>query len=107
MNTLIRILKEHGVTADMLDRDEIRHSLNRLEHRRWNAYMRSEGYRYAEANNRLGNMHRDLVPFDELDPEEKDKDDYVDSIKRRMGGLSAPDRKNTAAGDERRLAEGG
>ena len=107
MNTLIRILKEHGVTADMLDRDEIRHSLNRLEHRRWNAYMRSEGYRHAETNNRLGNMHKDLVPFDELDPEEKDKDDYVDSIKRRMGGISAPDRENTAAGDERQLAEGG
>ena len=42
-----------------------------LEHRRWNAYMRSEGYRYSgsadtSSRNDLGKLHHNLVPYAEL-----------------------------------------
>ena len=53
-----------------------------LEHRRWNAYMRSEGYVYSgskdkSSRNDLAKMHHDLVSFDELSEEEKRKDSRV------------------------------
>ena len=61
-----------------------RDHLEKLEHRRWNAYMRSEGYIYSgspEKNSRndLGKMHHDLVSFDKLTDEEKRKDSRVGS----------------------------
>ena len=48
--------------------DEERSILEELEHRRWNAYMRSEGYIYsgslnADSRNDLGKMHHNLVPY--------------------------------------------
>ncbi|MCH5191533.1 MAG: hypothetical protein J1F23_05145 [Oscillospiraceae bacterium] len=52
-----------------------------LEHRRWNAYMRSEGYVYGESTdkdkNTLRKMHHDLVKFSLLTEEEKRKDSRV------------------------------
>ncbi len=53
-----------------------------LEHRRWNAYMRSEGYIYSgspekSSRNELGKMHHDLVCFSHLTEEEKRKDSRV------------------------------
>lgn len=53
--------------------------LERLEHRRWNAYMRSEGYVFSgstapESRNDLAKMHHDLVPFELLSQEERQKD---------------------------------
>lgn len=50
-----------------------------LEHRRWNAYMRGEGYIFSgatleETRNNLGKMHHDLVEFDKLREDEKKKD---------------------------------
>lgn len=50
-----------------------------LEHKRWNAYMRSEGYVYSgskerSSRNDLGKMHNDLVCYGYLDPEEQEKD---------------------------------
>lgn len=63
------------------DRDEKdRIALRILEHRRWNAYMRSEGYIYSgsiekSTRNNLGKMHHCLVPFDELPVSEQEKDD--------------------------------
>lgn len=58
------------------DRDRLR----LIEHRRWNAYMRSEGYCYSgsrdkASRNDMGKLHHDLVPFDMLTEEEKQKDD--------------------------------
>lgn len=58
------------------DRDRLR----LIEHRRWNAYMRSEGYCYSgsrdrKSRNDLAKLHHDLVPFDMLTEEEKAKDD--------------------------------
>lgn len=58
--------------------------LEDLEHRRWNAYMRSEGYIYSgspdkESRNDLGKMHNDLIPYEALSEEEKRKDSRVAS----------------------------
>lgn len=47
----------------------------RLEHARWNAYVRSEGYVFAEKRDKLAKTHHLLVPFDELSYEEQIKDD--------------------------------
>lgn len=61
-----------------------RDRLEKLEHRRWNAYMRSEGYIYSgspdkSSRNDLGKMHHDLVNFEDLTEEEKRKDSQVGS----------------------------
>ena len=62
--------------------DAQRRTLENLEHRRWNAYMRSEGYIYSgspERNSRndLAKMHHNLVPYDTLGEEDKRKDSRV------------------------------
>ncbi len=54
--------------------------LRRLEHRRWNAYMRSEGYCFGgdktpAGRNDLAKIHHCLVPFDELSLKDQRKDD--------------------------------
>lgn len=64
---------------------EERLALEKLEHRRWNAYMRSEGYVFSgsvarESRNDLAKMHNDLVPFEQLSEEEKRKDSKVGSV---------------------------
>ncbi len=46
-----------------------------LEHKRWNAYMRSEGYCYGETRNNLAKLHPCLVPFNDLSLKEQLKDD--------------------------------
>ena len=55
-------------------------AIRKLEHCRWNAYMRSEGYVYGgtvekEGRNDLAKMHNCLVPFDKLPLAEQIKDD--------------------------------
>ena len=62
--------------------DEERDIIQRIEHRRWNAYMRSEGYIYSgsddpSSRDDLGKMHHLLVHFDDLTEEEKAKDSQV------------------------------
>ena len=57
-------------------------TIETLEHRRWNAYMRAEGYVYSGSNdkssrNDLAKMHHDLVDFSSLTEEEKRKDSAV------------------------------
>ncbi len=64
--------------------DEERNLIEVLEHRRWNAYMRSEGYVYSgskdkSSRNDLAKMHHDLVDFSSLTEEEKRKDSRVGS----------------------------
>ena len=64
--------------------EEERDFIEKLEHRRWNAYMRSQGYVYsgssdASSRNDLGKMHHDLVEFNLLSEEEKRKDSRVGS----------------------------
>ncbi len=56
---------------------EQRHGLEVLEHRRWNAYMRSEGYVYSENRDDLAKKHHNLVPFDALSSEDQRKDSRV------------------------------
>ncbi len=60
-------------------------SLMDLEHRRWNAYMRSIGYVFSgsedpSSRNDLGKMHHNLVCFDRLTDEDKQKDRNVGSV---------------------------
>ena len=73
--------------------DEERTTIGRIEHRRWNAYMRSEGYVYSgshekSSRNDLAKTHHDLVDFSRLNEDEKRKDsgvgtDRVESAQRR------------------------
>ena len=70
-----------GIEKAPADRDENeRRALRVLEHCRWNAYMRSEGYVYGGTVERSGRcdlakMHNCLVPFDQLPLKEQEKDD--------------------------------
>lgn len=70
--------KEEDLTA------EERNIIEVLEHRRWNAYMRAEGYVFTgskdkSSRNDLAKMHHDLVDFSSLSEEEKRKDGRVGS----------------------------
>ena len=65
-----------GIEKNLDERtEEERRNLRILEHKRWNAYMRSEGFTYAEKRNNLAKTHHCLVPFDELPLKEQEKDD--------------------------------
>lgn len=65
-----------GINKESKERnEEERLNLRMMEHRRWNAYMRSEGFTYAEKRNNLAKTHNCLVTYDDLTPEEKAKDD--------------------------------
>lgn len=65
-----------GAEKEPCDRnEEERQLLRRLEHKRWNAYMRSEGYVYNETRNDLAKAHNCLKPFSELPEKEQMKDD--------------------------------
>ena len=69
-----RKLKIPGADKLPEDRtDEERDLLRRLEHRRWNAYTRSEGY-IKGPKNHITKTHPTLVAFDELSPENQQKD---------------------------------
>jgi len=48
--------------------------IGKIEHVRWNAYMRSEGYRYAPKRNDLARLHHNLVPTGELSNDDLRKD---------------------------------
>jgi hypothetical protein len=70
-----------GKHEDELTEEE-RRFIEVLEHRRWNAYMRSEGFIYSgskdkASRNNLGKMHHNLVCFDDLSEEDKRKDSIV------------------------------
>ena len=45
-----------------------------VEHIRWNAYMRADGYRYATKRNDLAKLHHNLVPVSELSNNDLRKD---------------------------------
>ncbi len=70
-----------GVEKSIADRtEEERQALRILEHRRWNAYVRSCGYVYGgttdkSGRNDMAKTHNCLVPFGELPLEEQLKDD--------------------------------
>ena len=54
--------------------EEEMNKLRVIEHNRWNAYMRTEGYSFGDKNH-VSKTHNLLVPFHQLPPEEKLKDD--------------------------------
>lgn len=60
----------------VLEPDEIK-NLRCLEHRRWNAYMRSEGYVYGTKRNDIAKTHPSLKSFFDLDPAEQENDEIV------------------------------
>ena len=69
------------ITSDQLT-DRERTELETLEHRRWNAYMRSEGYIYSgspdrSSRNDLAKMHHNLVAYERLEDADKRKDSRV------------------------------
>lgn len=61
---------------------EEKEGIEALEHKRWNAYMRAEGFIFSgssdkKSRNDLAKMHHDLVDFSSLTEEEKRKDSSV------------------------------
>lgn len=69
-STFWEIRKKHNQNIEVSDKNQ------RLEHWRWNAYMRSEGFRYAPERNDIAKEHHNLVPYDELDEKTKSYDAY-------------------------------
>lgn len=65
-------LNNQGIAA--LNPDEIRR-LRCLEHRRWNAYMRAEGYVYGNLRNDIAKTHPNLISFYDLDTITQEKDE--------------------------------
>lgn len=76
----------HGADLNpTLRTEEQNRNLMDLEHRRWNAYMRSIGYVYSgsndpESRNDLGKMHHNLVKYEDLTQEDKNKDRGVSRV---------------------------
>lgn len=65
--------------------DSERTGLERLEHRRWCAYMRSEGYVYSgsrdkASRNDLAKVHPDLVDYELLSEEDRRKDSKIGAL---------------------------
>jgi hypothetical protein len=59
--------------------DDEKMAIGRVEHVRWNAYMRTEGYQYSqskskESRNDLAKLHHNLVPVTELSDDDLSKD---------------------------------
>ena len=72
-----------GKKEEELTEEEIA-VLEPLEHCRWKAYMRAEGYVFSgskdkRSRNDLAKMHHDLVDFSSLSEEDKRKDRHVGS----------------------------
>ena len=64
-------LKPNELKQDQIDKIEV------LEHRRWSAWIRSEGYSYNATRNDLAKFHHDIRAFDDLDDATKRKDSIV------------------------------
>ena len=77
----------HHAGADKREEEltlQERDIIETLEHRRWNAYMRAEGYVYSgskesSSRNDLGKMHHNLIRYADLTEEDKRKDSRVGS----------------------------
>lgn len=75
-----RLRKALGFRPDITDKpwekmtydDKV--ELGKIEHVRWNAYMRTEGYGYSSTRNDLTRVHHNLVPVDKLSNDDLRKD---------------------------------
>ena len=47
------------------------------EHKRWNAFMRAEGYVYHKKRDHIAKTHPDLISYHDLTELEKSKDNIV------------------------------
>lgn len=79
IKTRIALERADGLPPDEPMTPERIETLACLEHRRWNAYMRSEGYVYSgsreiSSRNNLAKMHNSLVSYYALTEEERAKD---------------------------------
>ncbi len=52
-------------------------SITQHEHKRWNAYMRSEGYIGGSEKNEIAKTHKSLIPFGRLDENDIRRDQAV------------------------------
>lgn len=57
---------------DMTLKDKV--ELGKIEHIRWNAYTRTEGYSHAQKRNDLARVHHNLVPVEDLSNDDLRKD---------------------------------
>lgn len=78
LSIAVKMRRECGITfvqkpeKDMTEEEkEKKRTFEALEHRRWNSYVRSEGYIYNKERNDLGKMHNLLVTFDALTDSQK------------------------------------
>ncbi len=62
------------VTGKDENADEI---IKEYEHRRWNAFMRSEGYVYLQKRDEIAKTHHSLISYYDLSKHEKSKDEVV------------------------------
>ena len=74
-------LKVHNahLAKSKLTTDEIE-AIAAMEHRRWSAWTRSEGFVYGEKRNDLAKTHWDLVEYSKLSREVKDYDIKVSTL---------------------------
>ena len=73
LRTMLGYVRE----SDETSRGRVNNDILRLyEHRRWNTYMRGEGYIWGEKKDHIAKTHPLLIPFDALPEEEKKKDDF-------------------------------
>ena len=81
----IRMRKECGIPGARTpwgERSDEEHTLlRRLEHRRWMAYMRTEGYRYSGSVDKgsrkdVAKLHNLLVPYDLVPEKDRPQDNF-------------------------------
>lgn len=65
-----------GVTLGDADSENSEKVID-YEHRRWNAYMRTEGYVYGKVKSTIYKTHPSLIPYKSLSQSEKKKDEVV------------------------------
>lgn len=73
--SISRVLHEEMLDALMKARPGLDINRGDTEHMRWNAYMRSIGYRYHTETIHSAKLHCDLIPRQELSSEEQLKDE--------------------------------
>ena len=59
------------------EKTEVCEATMRLEHRRWNAFTRTEGYRFGEKYSKTEKTHPCLVPWEGLTPEMQEYDAHI------------------------------
>ena len=74
-SSVSRVLHEEMMDALVASRPGLVINRSETEHMRWNAYMRSIGYRYHPRTDHTAKLHCDLIPRQELQEIEKLKDE--------------------------------